>query len=279
MKYSALLFLIIFLKLNFISNENEFQEKEQDCEMKKNCYLPKCKCESKNSSINWSNNYRKDEIPQLVVLTIDDDNLNIESYQVYKKLFENIKNQNNHSIKATFFLSDSYNQTSFCLIRNLYEQNHEIAISTVNYTCPHKLCNLMGKKFKPWTYHTWLDQILNMRNRIHLYSGIPLSDIIGFRAPILEPASDLHYKILTGNKFLYDSSLVVADEDLMSWPFTLDFPIKSVLSNNGPMNKHKGLWEIPLPIYIGYNNSNILFEKQNFFSIFFCILLYFFCII
>ncbi len=134
-----------------------------------------------------------------MVLTIDDDRLDIKSYQVYKRLFDN------SSIRATFFVSDSANQTSYCLVRSLYENNNEIAISTVNYTCPRKFCTA-ERNFQSWNYEVWTEQILNMRERIHRYSGIAKSEIIGFRAPILEPAADMHYRIIHGNKFLYDSS-------------------------------------------------------------------------
>jgi len=255
-----MLLISTLLVLTAISSSQihcQAQEGEQKCLLNKNCFLPKCNCASTRPPVDLTHTYRKDEIPQLVVLTIDDDKLDIDSYRVYKKLFENLRNPNNQSIKATFFLSDSYNATSFCLVRNLYEKMHEIAISTVNYTCPHKLCNVAGPSFRPWKYETWIEQILNMRERLYTYAGIPKSEITGFRAPLLEPASDMHYRILMGNKFQYDSSLVVSSENLtdMVWPFTLDYKAELDLSNNGPIEKYQGLWELPLPIFIGYNSS------------------------
>ncbi len=251
---------VILLVLVFILSspaQCQLNQAEESCVSNKNCVLPICNCASTRPPIDLSHTYRKDEIPQLVVLTIDDDKLDIESYKVYKKLFQNLKNPNNQLLKATFFLSDSYSETSFCLVRNLYEQMHEIAISTVNYTCPHKLCNVAGPTFKPWKYETWIEQILNMRERLYTYAGIPKTEVTGFRAPLLEPASDMHYRILIGNKFLYDSSLVVSSENLteMVWPFTLDYKVDLDLNNNGPLDKYQGLWELPLPIYIGYDNS------------------------
>lgn len=250
----------IILSIN-LQNLNANIITEPSCQMNKNCFLPKCNCESTHPPVNLALHYNKDEIPQLVILTIDDDKLNTDSYKVYKKLFENIRNPNNQPIKATIFLSDSENRTSFCLVRNLYEQMHEIAISTVNYTCPHRFCNVNGPSFRPWKYETWIEQILNMRERLNMYAGIPKSDINGFRAPLLEPASDMHYRIILGNKFLYDSSLVVSTDDLteMSWPFTLDYKLNFVQSNNGPIEKYQGLWEMPLPIFIGHNNGERIF--------------------
>lgn len=247
--------IILIVLINYVLCQNEEKPTEK-CVIKQNCFLPKCMCETTKAPVDLSH-YRRDEIPQLVILTIDDDQLDVQSYKVYKKLFENMKNPNNKSIKATLFLSDSYNKTSFCLVRNLYEQMHEIAISTVNYTCPHKLCNVAGPSFVPWKYDTWIDEILNMRERLNMYAGIPKSDIFGFRAPLLEPTADMHYKIIAGNKFLYDSSLVVNTnkQASMLWPFTLDYKMTSITSNNGPIDTYKGLWELPLPLLIGYDNK------------------------
>jgi hypothetical protein len=214
-----------------------------------NCELPFCNCESPDLPIN----YTTYKLPQLVVLTIDDDKLDIKSYQVYKKLLENFRNPNKCPIKATFFMSDSENRTSYCLVRDLYEKKHEIAISTVNYTCPHKRCSSLVD-FQPWHYSTWSEQILNMKLRLNKYAGIPKADINGFRAPQLEPSSDLHYRIIAGDKFLYDSSLIV-NTDRLTWPFTFDYKIKPFLSNNGPINSYPGLWELPIPTYIDSNNS------------------------
>lgn len=197
---TIILFLILSSQYVKAQQDSEGEpQPEKTCELKINCNLPHCNCESTKSPANFTKFYRKDQIPQLVILTIDDDNLDIKSYQVFKRLLEN------SSIRATFFLSDTNNQTSYCLVRNLYENKNEIAISTVNYTCPRKSCTAQ-RDFQPWNYELWIEQILNMRERVHRYSGIAKPEIIGFRAPILEPASDMHYRIIAGNKFLYDSS-------------------------------------------------------------------------
>jgi len=160
-----------------------------ECIMKVNCSLPRCNCDSTKTPVNFLKYHRKDEIPQLVVLTIDDDRLDIKSYQAYKRLLDN------SSIRVTFFVSDSHNETSYCLTRNLYENNNEIAISTVNYTCPRKFCSA-DRDFKGWNYLVWLDQILNMR-----------------------------------------------------------YEIKSPLNNEGPSGTFPGLWELPVPTYVNYDND------------------------
>lgn len=246
-------FLIILANAEYKYDEQEILHRK--CSMEKNCNLPYCNCDSAEIPVDISKHYKLLELPQLVVLTIDDDKLDIKSYQVYKKLLESFRNPDNSSIKATFFVSDSVNKTSFCLLRNLYDKNHEIAISTRNYTCPNKRCST-EKDFQPWDYREWMTEILNMRHLLNRYAGIPISDIVGFRAPILEPAADMHYKIISSHNFLYDSSLVInSDDDKFVWPFTFDYAMNSPLSNNGPIQLYPGLWELPIPTYVNLDNS------------------------
>lgn len=173
--------------------------------------------------------------------------------QVYKKLFERIRNSNGCAMRATIFLSDTYNRTSYCLVRDLFEKGFEIAVSTVNYTCPHRRCSPLPD-FQPWHYTKWSEQIFDMKARLVRYAGLARADIVGFRAPLLEPSSDLHYRIIAGDNFLYDSSLVMNTPDLL-WPFTLDYKMSSPLSNNGPINSYPGLWELPVPTYVDVDNS------------------------
>lgn len=239
-------FLSIFVILfgNFNSQFND----EPKCSLGENCRLPVCNCDSHEIPIELPDRYHLSDLPQLVILSIDDDQLDIKSYQIYRKLFENRRNPNNCSIKGTFFISDTENTTSYCLTRNLYDNGHEIAISTVNNTCPHKRCSPFFD-FQPWNYEKWTYEILNMRERLNKYAGIPQSQIVGFRAPILEPASDMHFRIISSNKFLYDSSLIFNTENII-WPFTLDYRFNSYLSNNGPIHRYPGLWQIPVPTYV-----------------------------
>lgn len=248
-------FFIIISILILTTNGQFFDNHEEICQMGRNCQLPFCNCASSKNPVN----YTLFKMPQLVVLTIDDDKLDIKSYQVYKKLFESFKNPNKCPIRATFFLSDSENKTSFCLVRDLYDKKFEIAVSTLNYTCPHKRCSAIPD-FQPWHYTTWSDQIKNMKLRLSRYAGIPKPDIVGFRAPLLEPSSDLHFRIIAGDNFLYDSSLIMNTPDLM-WPFTFDYRIRAPLitSNNGPLNSYPNLWEVPVPTYVDLENSMIFF--------------------
>ena len=150
-----------------------------------------------------------------------------------------MKNPNNCPIKATFFISDSNNKTSYCLIRNLYENGHEIALSTLKYTVP---------QLEQWDFKNWTQQILDMRKNLEKFAAIPRPDLIGFRAPFLQPSANVHYRVIASHNFLYDSSLIVNSKNIL-WPFTLDYLISSSLDNNGPTESFRGIWEIPTQRY------------------------------
>ena len=80
----------------------------------------------------------------------------------------------------------------------------------------------------------------------------------------LEPSANVHYRVIASHNFLYDSSLLL-DSKKIIWPFTLDYPISVLPSNNGPTESFRGLWEIPTHINYdpGMNNRiylNIIFK-------------------
>jgi hypothetical protein len=85
-------------------------------------------------------------------------------------------------------------------------------------------------------------------------AGIPLSDLKGFRAPLLDFNADT-LKTLQDSKFLYDSSatasIPVTDPNTDAyWPYTLDNGLaNNCLTTPGVCKgepKLPGLWEIPM---------------------------------
>ncbi len=64
----------------------KFSKKPETCMLNENCFLPKCNCQSTRATADLTH-HRRNEIPQLVILSIDDDQLDKQSYRVYKKLF------------------------------------------------------------------------------------------------------------------------------------------------------------------------------------------------
>jgi hypothetical protein len=237
-------YITICLWLLLVGFSSAFYIKKEQCKQHANCLLPNCNCASDSFPYNISGKVRIDQIPQLVILTFDDDKLDIQSYRLYKKLLETYRNPNGCPMKATFFVSDTKNETSYCLVRNLYENGQEISLSTLNYECPHSMCN-NEPDFEPWDFANWTSQILTMKRRLERYSAVPRSNLNGFRAPMMEPSSNLHYRIISSNKFVYDSSVVINDDRIL-WPFTLNYRINYALNNNGPTESFENLWELPV---------------------------------
>lgn len=91
--------LLIIINLNFISTQNDDLE---SCQTGKNCILPFCNCDSAELPLKLPKHVRYFELPQLVILTIDDQGLDVKSYQVYRKLLESHLNPNGCPVKATF---------------------------------------------------------------------------------------------------------------------------------------------------------------------------------
>jgi hypothetical protein len=78
---------------------------ENECMQGINCKLPTCNCDSDSIPINITGKYRIDQLPQLVVIAIDDEELDYKSYILYKSLVEDFRNPNGLQPRLTLFLS------------------------------------------------------------------------------------------------------------------------------------------------------------------------------
>jgi hypothetical protein len=81
---------------------------------------------------------------------------------------------------------------------------------------------------------------------------MPESDIVGFRAPYLEP-NDGAFRVLAERQFLYDSTFMEGMSGLstsptnMLWPYTLDHGLQQAAGPDcAPATNYPGLFEIPL---------------------------------
>ena len=72
LKEKSRIFLVlcmnIFVRLLSAQDSDEIYEQEKKCEMKVNCNLPQCNCESTDWPINFLKFYRRDQIPQVKVI-------------------------------------------------------------------------------------------------------------------------------------------------------------------------------------------------------------------
>ncbi|KAM0749461.1 hypothetical protein T439DRAFT_343434 [Meredithblackwellia eburnea MCA 4105] len=188
----------------------------------KTCVLPACNC----ASVNPPGGLAPNSVPQFITFTADDA---IQSYTIeaVNHFLAQRKNPNGCPPKMTYFTSLSY--TNYSLVTDWYVAGNEIA----DHTMTHILGNLKA---------------------LNAFSGIPVSSIKGFRAPLLSYNADTLTQ-LHADGFVYDSSATSAspanqtDTDAY-WPYTLD---------NGFVNdcltvtdvckgqlKLPGLWEIPM---------------------------------
>eukprot|EP01084_Bolivina_argentea_P253194 425230_1 len=101
----------------------------------------------------------------------------------------------------------------------------------------------------------WYNEIKQSRDLISEHSNIPLTEMVGFRAPFLEK-SDISFQVLNDQEFLYDSTTINKLEynNLFDWPYTFDIyePGFVYTVGEGPKQSYPGLWEIPM--YYLYKN-------------------------
>ncbi|XP_065673506.1 chitin deacetylase 8 [Hydra vulgaris] len=204
------------------------------CEQSK-CKLPNCRCASEEIP----GNLRKEDIPQIVMWTMDDA-VNAINYNFYMELFNNMKNPNGCPVGTTYYVSGEY--TDFNLVKNLFQKGHEIADHSITHRSP----NLW---WKDSTYSELELEIIGEKKMLEEKSG---ATITGWRTPFLRPGETL-YRVLADNNFLYDTSLST-HAGTKWWPFTLDYLIPKCVDEPCPELSYPGLWEVPLnPLYDGEN--------------------------
>ncbi|GAA5973519.1 hypothetical protein JCM11641_007095 [Rhodosporidiobolus odoratus] len=194
------------------------------------CKLPTCLCASTSPPGGLS----PQDVPQFVTFTADDA---IQSYttDVMNHFLAERKNPNGCAPKMTYFTSLSY--TNYSMVTDWYVAGNEIADHTMSHAGTPNASEVYG----------------NLR-ALNAFSGIPISDIAGFRAPLLSWSGET-LQILHNASFTYDSSMTSASLANASstdayWPYTLDNGIaNNCLEQPGICKgqlKLPGLWEIPM---------------------------------
>ncbi|KAI9006228.1 hypothetical protein BC832DRAFT_526221, partial [Gaertneriomyces semiglobifer] len=185
------------------------------------CNLPDCFCPSTAPPGGLS----VEETPQFVLLTFDDA-VNVISLP-YQKNVTNFSNPNGCPARATFFVSTEY--TNYHYLQQLRASGHEIAVHTMTHPANANYSEIMG-----------------CMKAINAYSGVPMEDFRGFRAPYLELDMDT-FKAIQDAKLTWDSSLSV-DPKEGPWPFTYDngFPYACTTGTCDYSKTFPGLWEIPM---------------------------------
>ncbi|GAA5858698.1 hypothetical protein JCM8547_001429 [Rhodosporidiobolus lusitaniae] len=193
------------------------------------CKLPACQC----ASTSPPGGLDPKDVPQFVTFTADDA---IQSYttEVMDFFLKDRKNPNGCAPKMTYFTSLSY--TNYSMVTDWFVSGNEIADHTMTHAGTPNASEVYG----------------NLR-ALNAFAGIPVSDIEGFRAPLLS-WNESTLRILAEANFTYDSSMTSASLANATstdayWPYTLDNGVaNNCLEQDICQGKLKlpGLWEIPM---------------------------------
>lgn len=205
------------------------------------CKLPACRCLGTDIPGGLS----LSQVPQMVILTFDDDINSINSHY-YEGLYPDnatqaLKNPNGCRTTGTFYVSNGW--TDFKTVASLVSKGNEAASHSKDHSSP-----------SGWDYNAWVNQMEGQRQNLVQETGLPASKFPGMRAPFLELGGDVQFSMLRNYKFTYDSSMLggsyTDDRTAPVYPFTLDYPPRASTAmcdqGNCPTSSYPGLWEVPI---------------------------------
>lgn len=203
------------------------------------CKIGSCQC----PSLSNPGGLQPSEIPQFVLITHDDAVSELANF-VVRSAVDGFKNPNGCNVPVTWFTTST--GTVCELAKKLYDENHEIALHTVN----HKQLDpgMPGME----------QEIVGARDDLAL-CGIPKEKMVGFRAPYLVHNPEVR-SILKKNGMLYDSSIIdfISSQSPTTrsvgqrlWPYTMDNGLAQDCSYTpagqcSVSEKYPGMWEVPL---------------------------------
>ncbi|XP_014667687.1 PREDICTED: uncharacterized protein LOC106809204 isoform X2 [Priapulus caudatus] len=199
------------------------------------CVLPDCACMGTATP----NNMPTSMIPQIVTLTFEG-GIRQQDYDiVYNRILRRgRKNPNGCAISATFFVSHEY--TDYVAVKSLYYDGHEMAAHSISKRFPESW-------WRKASYKEWEQEIAEERIMLNKLGDVNFMDVRGMRAPFLQVGGNTQFQMLHNNRFLYDSSMPVAESNPPLWPFTLDIPSgHRCIRSPCPTKRFPGLWEVPL---------------------------------
>ncbi|CAG0892210.1 unnamed protein product [Cyprideis torosa] len=147
------------------------------------CQLPNCFCSPDGTGTPDDMNPR--DIPQMIVITLDGA-INLNNFRTYKDLFNyhDLVNPNGCPIRGTFFITHEY--SNYQQIQDLYADGHEIALHTIT----------LRRGLETADYETWTNEMIGMREILRKFGNISLADILGMRAPYLQPGKNVQYEMM-----------------------------------------------------------------------------------
>ena len=157
------------------------------------CKLPSCKCATRDPPVS--------NPPQFLLLTFDD-SIQANIFALANNLFQNRKNPNGCSAKATFYTqvleSDPY------LVNQWFARGNEVADHSVTHGLP--------------STHSF-EEIEGMRAWAASLTGVNRGKIGGLRFPFLNYSAEA-LTLLSQMGFNYDTSMAAYQNERV-WPYTL----------------------------------------------------------
>lgn len=178
-----------------------------------------------------------EQTPQMILITFDDA-VNASIFADIQKIAGH-QNPDGSPVAFTFYVSTNW--TDYYLVHQLHAAGHEIAAHTITHSTGDST-----------PFATWIREIELCREAISHYSGIPIADIRGFRAPYLRHNAAM-FEALNELGFDYDCTIPEGpglnspDGANYIWPYTLHDGVQQLMwSGDGPSTSMPNLFEVPM---------------------------------
>lgn len=200
------------------------------------CVLPNCLCSSTNYPPPITD---MSEYPQIVMLSFDDAVEQTLYDQYYSGLFDYVNPDGVCSIGMTFFLSHDY--TDYTLVHDLWQRGYEIASHSITHQTPTTYWYNLD-------YNGWVNEMYGLSEIASSLANLPITDIVGARAPFLQIGGDTMMQALVDSSFQYDCSMPTQTySNPPLFPYTFDYKsIQDCEIPPCPTGSYPGFWEVPL---------------------------------
>lgn len=250
------------MMLVFLLLAAAFGSSLQQCDPTR-CLPPKCRCYNDKTA---PGNLSVSDIPQIVMVSFEG-TINKENILFYNAIFSDLMNPNDCPARGTFFIQDDGSE--YRLIKQLYDQGHEIGIHSLDGKAPNDSSSWIST----------LQSVLQNLNDV----GIKQENVRGVRVPQLAIGGNDEFIGIGTVKMLYDSSCAnseFSDAASLKWPYTYDYvPSASCDIGQAPDKPFAGKWEVyisdlhdldssktPCPVPSACHNIT---TKKNAFDLFF----------
>lgn len=191
-----------------------------------------------------------EDTPQFIVLT-HDDAISADTNVGIRAITNKHTNRNGCNMPTTFYVLEA--GTSCELAKAFWEENSEIAI--------HSKTHLPLVDPFPGGPSKMRDEMFSARAFLNETCGIPLEDMVGYRAPQLVHNPPVRQMLASAQPpFLYDSSIpdfwgnnsqISPNASVRLWPYSMDAGIPQDCAyfagdSCTQQERYPGLWEFPL---------------------------------